>query len=71
MFERQSSSEGSNLSYPIVRKVLVHYLPHFGLACVQYGGAEIEANIQHRSLVCQRSAAVFWQRVSRHLMDRM
>lgn len=65
-----SGIEGNNLSYPVVGEVLVHYLPHLGLARVQYGGAKIEANIQHGSLVCQRGAPVLWQRVSRNLMDR-
>lgn len=58
------------MSYPIVREVLVHYLPHLGLLGVQYGGAEVEAHIQHGRLVSQRCATVLWQRVCRHLVDR-
>lgn len=48
------------MSYPVVREVLVHYLPHLGLLGVQYGGAEVEAHIQHGRLVSQRCATVLW-----------
>lgn len=47
-------------SYPVVREIFVHYLPHLGLLCVQYGGAEVEANIQHGCLIGQCCAAVLW-----------
>lgn len=35
---------------------------------MQYGGAEVEAHIQHGCLVGQRCAAVLWQWVCRHLV---
>lgn len=44
------------LSHPVVREVLVHYLPHLGLLGVQYRGAEVEAHIEHGCLVGQRCA---------------
>lgn len=51
------------MSYPVVREVFVHYLPHLGLLGVQYGGAEVEADIQHVCLVSQRCTTMLWQRV--------
>lgn len=48
------------MSYPVVREVLVHYLPHLGLLGVQYRGAEVEADIQHGCLVSQRCATMLW-----------
>lgn len=48
------------ISYPVVRKVFVHYLPHLCLLGVQYGGAEVEAHIQHGRLVSQRCAPMLW-----------
>lgn len=48
------------VSYPVVWEVLVHYFPHLGLLGVQYGGAEVEAHIQHGCLISQRCATVLW-----------
>ena len=58
------------LSHPVVREVLVHYLPHLCLLGLQYRGAEVQAHIEHGCLVSQCCATMLWQRVRRHLVDR-
>lgn len=58
------------MAHPVVREVFVHYLPHLGLLGVQYGGAEVEAHIQHGCLISQSCAPVLRQRVRRHLIRR-
>ena len=58
------------MCYPVVREVLVYYLPHLGLLCVQYGGTEEQAHVEHGRLVSQRCASMLRERVGRHLSDR-
>ena len=47
-------------SHPVIRKVFVHNLPHLRLLSVQNVGGEVENDVQHGRLRCQRCTAVLW-----------
>lgn len=48
------------MGYPVIGEVFVHDLPHLGLLGLQYGGAEVEADVEHGCLVGQGCATMLW-----------
>lgn len=51
-------------SYPVIREVFVHNLPHFSLLILQNVWRKKQNDIQHGCLGCQSCAAMLRQRVS-------